>query len=944
MQEEENEINTKSEVNQENKQEEQKEEQPKKKKVNNVLFVHGLDKRIDEQKLYEIFPGYQVIYIKIAKIAKTGDSLGYGFMGFLNHEKAAQCLKEKNYIRIYDRTIRLCWYDRDDDNPRTKLENHLFVKNIPREVTLKEFHEYFAQFGEIFTTKIAEDEEGDPLGYGYVIYKEPESTKKAIEEANGKQPWKNSKMKLYVAQLERNRPRKPPRFNNLYVKNIPLDWNEEKLKEYFSTYGEVSSLIIRSPNHDKLNMNTPNLILNFIKTHNYGFVCFKSIDGPAQNAANKVPYLKLHDEEYNKKVEEYAQSLRRLHIKEEDVYKCTCYIYEQKLEDKMFYRRGRKEIKQSFEALMRENNGFYVVRNLEDRLYCCQAMKKKDREKRLRILNEKLKNKVRARYKYCNLYVKNLPDDFNKNDLVNLFGKYGAIRSAKIIRLENGDCRLELLKAKQRVFAFVCFMTPEIAKKARKELNGKIYLKNGPRLFVDYHQTKKERLQFIKLQMLKKATNDPYNFFIKPILESTKEVTVTSPLNPPLPLPLRIVQDPNQPQVKIDLHSEPLAFMNPNEHEKVSIIFPTNPEANVYNLDAKEINPNMRIPFNDPRMPNATVQMTHINDPVLKRIQFNRKLYLPNPKVPPNVPMSRPNIMIPPQRTVYQLPTPQARIPIPFSQIELPDIDTFLPSSQMSMPQTQIPTSQMPMPISQVPIPHGQIPVSMPMSQNNMNKIMQQRQQGQQGQQTPIIMPPQQSMVMTQMMPSQSQSQNVQNVQKVEKVEKVKSAKEKAKERHNELNNEFVLMIIGDNKYSKYKPYFNDLIKEFSNLKLEIKETVIKFSDALEENVKVMISTIKKRAAAEKKAKEQSENADKQKEEDAKDKIENKEEDKEESQKEKIKEKDEIKERKDEKEEENEEDENEGENIFQKIDFFLKHDNDDEKDKDNGEDNDDKGQ
>lgn len=938
MQEEENEINTQSEVNQENKQEEHKEEPPKKKKVNNVLFVHGLDKRIDEQKLYEIFPGYQVIYIKIAKVAKTGDSLGYGFMGFLNHEKAAQCLKEKNYMRIYDRTIRLCWYDRDDDNPRTKLENHLFVKNIPREVTLKEFHEYFAQFGEIFTTKIAEDEEGDPLGYGYVIYKESESTKKAIEEAQGKQPWKNSKMKLYVAQLERNRPRKPPRFNNLYVKNIPLDWNEEKLKEYFSTYGEVSSLIIRSPNHDKLNMNTPNLILNFIKTHNYGFVCFNSIDGPAQNAANKVPYLKLHDEEYNKKVEEYATSLRRLHIKEEDVYKCTCYIYEQKLEDKMFYRRGRKEIKQSFEALMKENNGFYVVRNLEDRLYCCQAMKKKDREKRLRILNEKLKNKVRARYKYCNLYVKNLPDDFNKNDLVNLFGKYGAIRSAKIIRLENGDCRLELLKAKQRVFAFVCFMTPEIAKKARKELNGKIYLKNGPRLFVDYHQTKKERLQFIKLQMLKKATNDPYNFFIKPILESTKEVTVTSPLNPPLPLPLRIVQDPNQPQVKIDLHSEPLAFMNPNEQEKVSIIFPTNPEANVYNLDAKEINPNMRIPFNDPRMPNATVQMTNINDPVLKRIQFNRKLYLPNPKVPPNVPISRPNVMFPPQRTVYQLPMPHARIPVPFSQIELPDIDMFLPSPKMPMPQTQIPISPMPMPIPHGQIPPGQIPVPvpMPMPHNNMNIIIQPGQPGQQVQQPPMMISSQQNIVMPQVIPSQPQPQNVQEVQnvqeekKVEKVEKVKSAKEKSKERHIELNNEFVLMIIGDNKYSKYKPYFNELIKEFSNLKLEIKETVIKFSDALEDNIKVMISTIKKRAAAEKKAKEQKEKDVNQKKEDAKDKED-----------EKVKEKEDIK---DEKEEDNEEDENEGENIFQKIDFFMKHENEEDKDKDNDEDNDDKEQ
>lgn len=33
-------------------------------------------------------------------------------------------------------------------------------------------------------------------------------------------------------------------FNNLYVKNFPADWNEEKITELFSKYGKVSSVYV----------------------------------------------------------------------------------------------------------------------------------------------------------------------------------------------------------------------------------------------------------------------------------------------------------------------------------------------------------------------------------------------------------------------------------------------------------------------------------------------------------------------------------------------------------------------------------------------------------------------------------------------------------------------------------------------------------------------------
>lgn len=474
-----------------------------------ILFVHGLDKRVDENMIYRLFNNYSVSYIKLAKEEKTANSLGYAFVGFRSRDKAGQALQEVNYSRLMNKTVRLSWYDRTANNARKKPENNVFVKNIPKNVSSREFHEFFAQFGKILAAKVAEDEEGDSLGYGYVLYEDTNCAKKAIEETHGK-PWKDTDMKLYVCQLERKRPRKPIRFNNLYVRNIPKDWDVEQLKKYFSKYGEISSAIVRSPKKERVDKNTPNCISSNIFVHQYGFVCFKSIDGPAEKAVIKVPYLKLNDEAYNKQVEEYAQIFREQGIKEEDVYKCTCYVHEYKLDDKMSTEEGLAEIKKSFLELMDFYDGHYVVRNADDRLHCCRAMKKKEREKLLRIICERLKTKVRARYKFCNLYVKHLPDNFDKEKLLQLFGEFGPIRSARILRSAATDNSFKFIKRKTRVFAYVCFLDPEQAKKAIKKLNGKEYIRNGPRLYVDYHQTKKERLQFLKLRMMRRFDLSPY--------------------------------------------------------------------------------------------------------------------------------------------------------------------------------------------------------------------------------------------------------------------------------------------------------------------------------------------------------------------------------------------------------------------------------------------------
>jgi len=69
------------------------------------------------------------------------------------------------------------------------------------------------------SARLVEDEEGENVGYGFVLFDSKQSAELATKEANGAE-WKGKS--IYVGTFIKNRPKKAPRYNNIYVKNIPL--------------------------------------------------------------------------------------------------------------------------------------------------------------------------------------------------------------------------------------------------------------------------------------------------------------------------------------------------------------------------------------------------------------------------------------------------------------------------------------------------------------------------------------------------------------------------------------------------------------------------------------------------------------------------------------------------------------------------------------------------
>ena len=497
-----------------------------------ILFINGLDKTVNENMLYQLFNDYSVSYIKIAKDHQTRESFGYAFIGFKNNTKADEAIKKLNYSKLAKKTLRISWYNREPGNYRNKIENNIFVKKIPKDVTAKEFHEYFSKFGNIISAKLAEDEEGESMGYGFVLYDSEEGAKKAIQECHEKE-WKGKK--LFVAQFQKNRPKQAPKYNNIYVRNIPKAWSEKDIKDYFSQYGEIGSMIVKEPEADKLKKELPEDKKKHILNHKYAFVCFKSLDGPAKKAVARVPYLKILDTAYNKKIDEIAKKASDAKVDENNIYKFACYVLDNNNEAKTNNKEELDKLIKDFNDIINDNDGVYMIKSKEGRLDCCQALKKAEREKKLKQLYEKIKKKIKDKYKFCNLYVKNLPTDYTDEKLKELFQKFGEIRSAKVVRKELESHYL-IPKKSVKVFGFVCFFEPAKAQEAKTKLKDTSLLVNGPKLYVDYHQTKQERTEFLKLKLIKENEKRK---IMAPMMPNMMPPQMRPPYMYNMPMPMR---------------------------------------------------------------------------------------------------------------------------------------------------------------------------------------------------------------------------------------------------------------------------------------------------------------------------------------------------------------------------------------------------------------------
>jgi len=178
--------------------------------------------------------------------SKTGSAI----VIFKDFAYANQARLELNMRKIKGKTVRITWHEKDL-SLRYGNQCNLYVKNISTKVTPRQFFEFFLQFGDITSAKLAENEDGEHLGYGYIHYANPDTIDVCVQACDDKE-WYGQKIKVEPFQKKNERPSTLNQNNSLFVKNFPSEYDENKLREVF--YGLNISWI--KINTDELNRKT----------------------------------------------------------------------------------------------------------------------------------------------------------------------------------------------------------------------------------------------------------------------------------------------------------------------------------------------------------------------------------------------------------------------------------------------------------------------------------------------------------------------------------------------------------------------------------------------------------------------------------------------------------------------------------------------------------------
>ena len=268
------------------------------------LYVGELDSSVTEAMLFELFSSIgQVASIRVCRDAVTHRSLGYAYVNYNNTSDGERALEDLNYTLIKGRPCRIMWSQRDPALRKTGQGN-VFIKNLDTAIDNKALHDTFAAFGNILSCKVAQDEHGNPRGYGFVHYETAEAAENAIKSVNG---MLLNEKKVFVGHHVPKKDRQSKfeemkaNFTNIYVKNIDPSVTDEELRELFEQYGSITSASVSR--EIETNM-----------SRGFGFVNFAG----HESAAKAVDAL--HETEY-KGQKLYVGRAQKKHERKEELHK-----------------------------------------------------------------------------------------------------------------------------------------------------------------------------------------------------------------------------------------------------------------------------------------------------------------------------------------------------------------------------------------------------------------------------------------------------------------------------------------------------------------------------------------------------------------------------------------------------------------------------------------------
>uniref|UniRef100_A0AAQ4PK16 Heterogeneous nuclear ribonucleoprotein D n=1 Tax=Gasterosteus aculeatus aculeatus TaxID=481459 RepID=A0AAQ4PK16_GASAC len=133
-----------------------------------------------------------------------------------------------------------------DASKNEEDEGKMFVGGLSWDTTKKDLKDYFSKYGDVVDCTLKLDPmTGRSRGFGFVLFKEPESVDKVVTHKEHKLNGKVIDPKKAKAMKNKEPVKK------IFVGGLSPDTPEEKVREYFSTFGELES--VELPMENKTN-------------------------------------------------------------------------------------------------------------------------------------------------------------------------------------------------------------------------------------------------------------------------------------------------------------------------------------------------------------------------------------------------------------------------------------------------------------------------------------------------------------------------------------------------------------------------------------------------------------------------------------------------------------------------------------------------------------------
>ncbi|KAA1070994.1 hypothetical protein PGTUg99_007627 [Puccinia graminis f. sp. tritici] len=216
------------------------------------VYVGDLPANITEEELVKVFSQASPvlsIQIKFPSRSVKGPR-AYAYIAYSSADKVDEAIREYNHTKFAGKPCRVM-------KPKGGIvkgppEANVFVQDLPLTLSALAFHDTFAEFGEILSSRLSVDRANVSKGYGFIQYATVEQARAAIAETNGslldvaggEKPIRTS---IFV---KKDAPSSPTsraaarEFKNLFFKNLPADITLEAFKATWSKYGVITSAVL----------------------------------------------------------------------------------------------------------------------------------------------------------------------------------------------------------------------------------------------------------------------------------------------------------------------------------------------------------------------------------------------------------------------------------------------------------------------------------------------------------------------------------------------------------------------------------------------------------------------------------------------------------------------------------------------------------------------------